>query len=63
MNACLKSAKLSAERADDDADEQTMVVYRSSLSMFAGFVGHAEQANLRIRRYGCGNVPYGGSAG
>ena len=63
MNACLKSAKPSAERADDDADERAVVVNRSSLSMFAGFVGHAEQANLRIRRFGCGNVPYGGSAG
>ncbi len=63
MNACLKSAKPSAERADDDADERAVVVNRSSLSMFAGFVGHEEQANVRIRRYGCGNVPYGGSAG
>ena len=63
MNTCLKSAKPSAERADDDADERAVVVNCSSLSMFAGFVGHAEQANVRIRRYGCGNVPYGGSAG
>ena len=63
MNACLKSAKPSAERADDDADERAVVVYRSSLSMFAGFVGHPEKDILRMRRYGCGNVPYGGSAG
>ena len=63
MNACLKSAKPSAERADDDADERAVVVNRSSLSMFAGFVGHAEQANLRMRRYSCKNVPYGASAG
>ena len=63
MNTCLKSAKPSAERADDDADERAVVVNRSSLSMFAGFVGHAEQANLRMRRYSCKNVPYGASAG
>ncbi len=24
-----------------------------------GFVGHTEQANLRVRRYGRRNVPYG----
>ena len=63
MNACLKSAKLSAERADDDADERAVVGYRSPLSMLAGFVGHAEQANLRMRRHGCKNIPYGASAG
>ena len=63
MNACLKSAKPSAERADDDADERAVVVNRSSLSMFAGFVGHAEQANLRMCRHGCKNIPYGASAG
>jgi sulfopropanediol 3-dehydrogenase len=31
----------------------------SRLSMLEGFVGHAEQANLRVRRYGGRNVPYG----
>ncbi len=35
----------------------------SPLSLLAGFVGHAEQANLRTRRYSCKNVPYGASAG
>ena len=63
MNSCFKGAKPSAERADDDADERAVVGYRSPLSMLAGFVGHAEQNNLQMRRYGCGNVPYGGSAG
>lgn len=32
--------------------------YASRLSMLEGFVGHAEQANIRIRRYGHRNVPY-----
>ncbi|ETX26455.1 histidinol dehydrogenase, partial [Roseivivax isoporae] len=31
----------------------------SRLCMLEGFVGHAEQCNLRVRRYGGDNVPYG----
>ena len=31
----------------------------SRLCMMEGFVGHAEQANVRVRRYGGRNVPYG----
>lgn len=33
--------------------------YGSRLCMLEGFVGHAEQCNLRVRRYGGVNVPYG----
>lgn len=33
--------------------------YCSRLCMLEGFVGHAEQANVRVRRYGGRNVPYG----
>jgi sulfopropanediol 3-dehydrogenase len=36
--------------------------YCSRLSMMEGFVGHAEQANVRLRRYGALNVPYGSAA-
>jgi sulfopropanediol 3-dehydrogenase len=36
--------------------------YCSRLCMLEGFVGHAEQANLRIRRYGGQNIPYGAAA-
>ena len=36
--------------------------YCSRLCMLEGFVGHAEQANLRVRRYGGRNVPYGEAA-
>src|ERR671920_599163 len=32
----------------------------SRLCMLEGFAGHAEQANIRVRRYGRRNVPYGG---
>ncbi|TNC63106.1 histidinol dehydrogenase [Rubellimicrobium roseum] len=31
----------------------------SRLCILEGFVGHAEQCNLRVRRYGHRNVPYG----
>lgn len=37
-------------------------VYCSRLCMLEGFVGHAEQANIRVRRYGGQNVPYGEAA-
>ncbi len=36
--------------------------YGSRLCLLEGFVGHAEQCNLRVRRYGGGNVPYGEAA-
>ena len=36
--------------------------YGSRLCMLEGFVGHAEQCNVRIRRYGGVNVPYGEGA-
>ncbi len=36
--------------------------YGSRLCMLEGFVGHAEQCNVRVRRYGGKNVPYGAAA-
>ena len=36
--------------------------YCSRLCMLEGFVGHAEQANVRVRRYGHKDVPYGEAA-
>lgn len=36
--------------------------YGSRLCMLEGFVGHAEQCNIRVRRYGGTNVPYGEAA-
>jgi len=36
--------------------------YCSRLCMLESFVGHAEQANIRVRRYGGEDVPYGKSA-
>ena len=45
-------------------DEASAMVgeYCSRLSMLEGFVGHAEQANIRVRRYGRKNVPYATAA-
>ena len=34
----------------------------SRLCILEGFIGHAEQANVRLRRYGKQNVPYGEAA-
>lgn len=36
--------------------------YGSRLCMLEGFVGHAEQCNIRVRRFGGINVPYGEGA-
>ncbi len=36
--------------------------YGSRLCLLEGFVGHAEQCNLRVRRYGGQNVAYGEAA-
>jgi sulfopropanediol 3-dehydrogenase len=36
--------------------------YGSRLCMLEGFVGHAEQCNLRVRRYGNEDVAYGAAA-
>ena len=36
--------------------------YCSRLCMLESFVGHAEQANIRLRRYGGEDVPYGKAA-
>ncbi len=45
-------------------DEASAMVgaYCSRLCMLEGFAGHAEQANIRLRRYGGRNVPYAGAA-
>lgn len=47
-----------------DTDEASASVgsYASRLSMLEGFVGHAEQGNIRVRRYGRQNVPYATAA-
>ena len=52
----------SYQRVTSDEAAAEMGAYCSRLCMLEGFVGHAEQANLRVRRYGGRNVPYGEAA-
>ena len=46
------------------SDEASAMIgeYCSRLCMLEGFAGHAEQANVRVRRYGGRNVPYASAA-
>ncbi|MEM7542544.1 MAG: histidinol dehydrogenase [Pseudomonadota bacterium] len=46
------------------SDEASALIgeYCSRLCMLEGFVGHAEQANIRVRRFGHKEVPYGAAA-
>ena len=50
------------QRVTTDAASAMIGEYASRLCMLEGFVGHAEQANVRVRRYGGRNVPYGAAA-
>jgi sulfopropanediol 3-dehydrogenase len=45
-------------------DEASAMIgeYCSRLCVLEGFLGHAEQANVRVRRYGGRNVPYAAAA-
>jgi sulfopropanediol 3-dehydrogenase len=52
----------SYQRITTDAAAAEIGAYCSRLCMLEGFVGHAEQANIRVRRYGGGNVGYGKAA-
>ncbi|WDA11811.1 histidinol dehydrogenase [Paracoccus marcusii] len=52
----------SYQRITSDTAAAHIGAYCSRLSMLEGFVGHAEQGNIRVRRYGRMNVPYGGAA-
>ena len=56
----LKTHSYQKVLTDEAATE--MGAYCSRLCMLEGFVGHAEQANVRLRRYGGQNVPYGEAA-
>jgi sulfopropanediol 3-dehydrogenase len=50
------------QRVLTDAASAEIGAYCSRLCMLEGFAGHAEQANLRLRRYGGRNVPYATAA-
>lgn len=50
------------QRVITDAAAAMIGEYCSRLCMLEGFAGHAEQANIRIRRYGGRNIPYATAA-
>jgi sulfopropanediol 3-dehydrogenase len=50
------------QRVLTDAASAKIGEYCSRLCMLEGFAGHAEQANLRVRRYGGRNIPYATAA-
>lgn len=52
----------SYQRVLTDEAAAMIAEYGSRLCMLEGFVGHAEQCNVRVRRYGGINVPYGEAA-
>jgi sulfopropanediol 3-dehydrogenase len=52
----------SYQRIVTDEAAALIGAYGSRLCMLEGFVGHAEQCNIRVRRYGHRNVGYGMAA-
>lgn len=46
------------QRVSTDAASAKIGAYCSRLCVLEGFFGHAEQANIRVRRYGGRNIPY-----
>ena len=52
----------SYQRITTDAAAAQIGEYGSRLCILEGFIGHAEQCNIRVRRYGGRNVPYGVAA-
>jgi sulfopropanediol 3-dehydrogenase len=52
----------SYQKITTDAAATLIGEYGSRLCMLEGFVGHAEQCNVRVRRYGGVNIPYGEGA-
>lgn len=49
------------QRVTTDAASALVGEYCSRLCALEGFAGHGEQANIRVRRYGRKDVPYGGT--
>ncbi|MCC7321417.1 MAG: histidinol dehydrogenase [Rubellimicrobium sp.] len=52
----------SYQKVTTDAAAAMIGAYGSRLCLLEGFVGHAEQCNIRVRRYGGQNVAYGAAA-
>lgn len=49
------------QKVTSDAASSEIGSYCSRLCQLEGFAGHAEQANIRVRRYGEREVPYAGA--
>ncbi|MEL6587762.1 MAG: histidinol dehydrogenase, partial [Pseudomonadota bacterium] len=52
----------SYQKVTTDEAAAKIGAYGSRLCLLEGFAGHAEQCNVRVRRYGKVNVPYAGPA-
>ncbi|MGO7133588.1 histidinol dehydrogenase [Rhizobium leguminosarum] len=52
----------SYQKITTDEAATAIGAYCSRLCILEGFVGHAEQANVRVRRYGGKNIAYGAAA-
>lgn len=50
------------QRIETDEASAQIGQYASRLCIMEGFAGHAEQSNIRVRRYGRRNVPYASAA-
>lgn len=50
------------QRVETDQASAMIGEYCSRLCILEGFAGHAEQANIRVRRYGGRNIPYATAA-
>ncbi|MCS0504279.1 histidinol dehydrogenase [Ancylobacter mangrovi] len=50
------------QKVTSDAASAEIGAYCSRLCVLEGFLGHAEQANVRVRRYGGDNVAYASAA-
>ena len=60
IGKCLKTH--SYQKVTTDEAAMRIGEYSSRLCMLEGFVGHAEQCNIRVRRHGGKNVAYGTAA-
>ncbi len=52
----------SYQRITNDSASAAIGARGARLSLLEGFTGHAEQCNIRVRRYGGRHVPYAGAA-
>jgi len=54
-----KTETIALQKITTDEAAVKIGEYCSRLCILESFVGHAEQANIRVRRYGGKDIPYG----